>query len=161
MSFGLALTLGGTATYHMLTGRPVLPRRSIFARLGLARLVADGVSFARGGFRLSAPGGDAGGSRRSAPTAAATLVADIGDEGAHAAVAASAVAAAPSRCVERGQAGPLHHAATVGDVWKLQSLLAARMEETFDRAIAPLHPIDTGDQRRFTAFHVACASGHA
>jgi hypothetical protein len=35
------------------------------------------------------------------------------------------------------------------------------MEETFGRAGAPLHPIDAGDQRCFTAFHVACASGRA
>jgi hypothetical protein len=35
------------------------------------------------------------------------------------------------------------------------------MEETGGRVGTPLHPIDAGDQRRFTAFHVACASGHA
>jgi hypothetical protein len=55
MSFGLALTLGGTATYNKLTGRPMLPRRSLFAGLA-AGLVADGISFARGLFRAERAG---------------------------------------------------------------------------------------------------------
>lgn len=52
----------------------------------------------------------------------------------------------------RGVAGPLHHAASVGDAVKLRQLLSGNE--------GLLAALNDGDGRRYTAFAVACAGGH-
>jgi hypothetical protein len=52
---------------------------------------------------------------------------------------------------KRGTSSPLHHAAATGNLQMLQNCLAS----------TPPATINSGDQRRFTPFHVACAAGHA
>lgn len=52
---------------------------------------------------------------------------------------------------KRGQAGPLHHAASVGNATQLRTLLAAGA--SID--------INSGDSRQYTPFAAACAGGHA
>ena len=55
-----------------------------------------------------------------------------------------------SQQASRAQPTSLHSAATLGDLKKLEKLLKA----------AGCPAIDSGDSRRYTAFHVACAGGH-
>jgi hypothetical protein len=59
------------------------------------------------------------------------------------------------RQAKRGQAGPLHHAASAGNATKLQALLA----EKGKAEAAQMDTINAGDHRRYTPFILAAAGG--
>ena len=58
----------------------------------------------------------------------------------------------PRTQAEQGQPSVLHHAATLGVASKLRELLA-------DPGGAAVAALNSGDERRYTAFHIACAGG--
>ena len=60
---------------------------------------------------------------------------------------------APRTKAEQGRPSLLHHAATLGTASKLRGLLA-------DSGGAAMAALNAGDERRYTAFHIACAGGH-
>jgi hypothetical protein len=161
LAVGLVYVVGGVYLGRQRTGR--ITHLHIEQGRQIWGLVQDGCAFtlavSRGGGVAAArrPGGGgqavgSGGGSAGGPNAAAA----VGSGKGGGAGGSSRLGLAPQ--ATRGQgAGPLHHAASVGDATKLQALLAAMaMAEGGGQP-----KIDAGDHRQYTAFTAACAGGHA
>ena len=144
---------GAGAIRGLSRGRGVLPHRNFW--VSLWGLVRDGATFAAHATGLRdrhasfASGATA--AARSATTGDMTHLLDRqvrrdqGTEGQH---------MTPSQTTaSRGDPTRLHIAAQLADVVQMRKLLAVDGGHSID--------INAGDHRRYTAFHVACAGGHA
>eukprot|EP01047_Picozoa_sp_COSAG01_P061940 COSAG01_NODE_7800_length_3052_cov_2.179478_2_plen_299_part_00 len=85
--------------------------------------------------------------------------AGAGADGLEAGGAGAAAATATAGLASRGSASRLHMAASVGDATALEKQLNKVLKGQTPQAAAQL--LNGGDKRRYTAFHVACAGGHA
>jgi hypothetical protein len=117
----------------------------------LAGLVQDGVTFSTASLRGQTSEPLLG--AKAAGTAQAAAAGDSGADGGgrKGQLDESAEVAAVAAAVATGQRTALHAAAAVGDAARVQRLL----EDGAPGAV------DAPDTRGFTAFHVACAGGHA
>jgi hypothetical protein len=82
-----------------------------------------------------------------------------GSDGLEVGGAGAANANATAGLASRGSASRLHMAASVGDATALEKQLNKVLKGQTPQAAAQL--LNGGDKRRYTAFHVACAGGHA
>lgn len=119
-------------------GWDVLPALS--EARALAGLVRDGVNFARAGFDSKRKHGQEKAVDKAAPLLQARTR-RTGVSGKHASI---------------GRAQPLHRAASMGDAATLQALL----QGGGSTGTGSHDGLDGGDERKWTALHLACAAGH-
>ena len=141
-----ALYLAAGVAQRVVRGGGMLPHRPFWREL--SGLVVDGVALVTGG----------GHSRyHTATTAKAHSTGGLaspllgGGQG-------SMVGTRTARVASRGAASRLHMAASIGDAVGVRRLLA-KAAATTSSSRGEL--LDGGDKRCYTAFHVACAGGHA